>query len=82
MSSPPAHPRDPFVANCLIALAFVALAAVRLTVPSQPFFDEVHYLPAARAVLALDLATNLEHPPLAKQIIALGMWPRTAPRSN
>ena len=73
MSAPPDHSRDPFGWNALIALAFLALACVRLTVPSQPFFDEVHYLPAARAVLELGVATNLEHPPLAKQIIALGI---------
>ncbi|GGD55135.1 phospholipid carrier-dependent glycosyltransferase [Erythrobacter arachoides] len=73
MSLPPEHPRDPFALNLVVAAAFFALACVRLTVPSTPFFDEVHYLPAARAVLDLGLATNLEHPPLAKQIIALGM---------
>lgn len=73
MSPPHEHTRDPFAWNAVLALAFAGLAAVRLTVPSQPFFDEVHYLPAARAVLDLQMATNLEHPPLAKQLIALGM---------
>ena len=73
MSAPPDHSRDPFGWNALIALAFLVLACVRLTVPSVPFFDEVHYLPAARAVLELGVATNLEHPPLAKQIMALGI---------
>ncbi|WAT17924.1 glycosyltransferase family 39 protein [Aurantiacibacter sp. MUD11] len=73
MSEPPAQARDPFLWNCAIALAFVAACAVRLTVPSTPYFDEVHYLPAARAVLDLGFATNLEHPPLAKQIMALGI---------
>jgi len=73
MSAPPDHQRDPLALNAVIALAFMAAALVRLGVPSQPYFDEVHYLPAARAVLELGFATNLEHPPLAKQIIALGM---------
>ena len=74
MSAPTESPRDPFVWNCAIALAFLAVCLVRLSIPSQPFFDEVHYLPAARAVLDLEFATNLEHPPLAKQIMALGIW--------
>ncbi len=74
MSAPPDHPRDPFALNAIIALAFAALAFVRIGIPSEPYFDELHYLPAARAVLDLGFATNLEHPPLGKQLIALGIW--------
>lgn len=74
MHSVPDHPRDPLALNVLIALAFFGLCLVRLTTPSAPFFDEIHYLPAARAVLELGMATNVEHPPLAKQIMALGIW--------
>ena len=73
MSAAPDHPRDPLAWNVAIALGFLALACVRLTIPSAPYFDEIHYLPAARAVLELGTATNIEHPPLAKQIIALGI---------
>ncbi len=73
MHDVPAHPRDPILLNAAIALGFALLALVRLTVPSEPYFDEVHYLPAARAVLELELATNVEHPPLAKQLMALGI---------
>ena len=73
MSSAPDHPRDPFGWSCVIALAFAIACLVRLSIPSTPYFDEVHYLPAARAVLELDWATNIEHPPLSKQIIALGI---------
>ena len=69
-ASRPSHPRDPIVWNCAIALAFLLTCLVRLTVPGVPYFDEVHYLPAARAVLELSQATNIEPPPLAKQIIA------------
>jgi dolichyl-phosphate-mannose-protein mannosyltransferase len=72
-ASRPSHPRDPIVWNCAIALAFLLTCLVRLTVPGVPYFDEVHYLPAARAVLELSQATNIEHPPLAKQIIAAGI---------
>lgn len=73
MSPPPVHPRDPVGWTALFALAFASLLAVRLTIPSQPFFDEVHYLPAARAILALSHPANPEHPPLGKELIALGV---------
>lgn len=73
MQGVPDHPRDPFALSVLIALIFFALSLIRLTVPGTPFFDEVHYLPAARAVLDLGMATNIEHPPLAKQIMAAGI---------
>lgn len=74
MSAPPDHPRDPFAWNIVIALSFMALTLVRIGIPSEPYFDEVHYLPAARAVLELGFATNVEHPPLGKQLMALGIW--------
>ena len=45
----------------------------RLSVPAKPVFDEVHYLPAARALLALSGPTNIEHPLLAKELIAAGI---------
>lgn len=73
MTAPPDHSRDPLVWNLAVALAFGALALVRIGIPTAPYFDEVHYLPAANAVLDLGFATNVEHPPLAKQLIALGM---------
>ncbi len=73
MSMPPAHPRDPLLVHVLLAAVFAALCTVRLTIPSTPNFDEVHYLPAMRELLALGTATNLEHPPFAKQLLALGM---------
>ncbi len=73
MSVPPPHPRDPVIVHALLAAAFAALCAVRLTIPSAPNFDEVHYLPAVRELLALGTATNLEHPPFAKQVLALGV---------
>ena len=74
MSVPPDHPRDPLLWNWAIALAFAGLCLVRIGIPTTPYFDEVHYVPAAQAVLDLEWATNMEHPPLAKQLIALGMW--------
>ncbi|MGB3167665.1 MAG: glycosyltransferase family 39 protein, partial [Alteraurantiacibacter sp.] len=73
MSAPHEQQSDPIALNAGVALAFFALGAWRLGIPTAPYFDEIHYLPAARAVLDLQLATNVEHPPLAKQIMALGI---------
>ncbi len=69
----PPLPTDPIWLSALLALGFLALCMVRLTIPSQPFFDEVHYLPPARAMLDLSHPLNQEHPPLGKEMIALGM---------
>ncbi len=73
MSEAPDHPRDPIGWHAALALGFLALCLVRITIPGKPYFDEVHYLPAARAWLDLTLPTNVEHPPLGKEILALGL---------
>jgi dolichyl-phosphate-mannose-protein mannosyltransferase len=70
MSEPPQHPRDPIGWCYAVALVFFALALVRLGIPSTPYFDEVHYLPAARALLAGSDWLNREHPMLAKELLA------------
>ena len=74
MTMPPVHSRDPFGWTAAATLLFFVLALVRIGIPSQSYFDEVHYLPAVRALMEMGTATNLEHPPLAKQIMALGVW--------
>jgi dolichyl-phosphate-mannose--protein O-mannosyl transferase len=60
-----------------LALFIFALAeawfAFRLAIPHQLVFDETHYIPAARALIALSGPTNVEHPLLGKSLIALGM---------
>lgn len=66
-------PRDPLGWCVVLALAFWALMLVRLTIPAKPYFDEVHYLPAAREYWALGKFLNREHPLLGKELIALGM---------
>ena len=73
MSPAPEHPRDPIAWQALLALGFLGLCFVRLTIPSKPFFDEVHYLPAARALIELSGPANAEHPPLGKELLALGI---------
>ncbi|MBD2841399.1 phospholipid carrier-dependent glycosyltransferase [Erythrobacter rubeus] len=74
---PPEHPRDPWGWCVAISLGFAALGAIRLTIPGAPYFDEVHYLPAAREILAIwgdgGRYINREHPLLAKELIAVGM---------
>lgn len=66
-------PRDPLGWCVILALAFWALMLVRLTIPTKPYFDEVHYLPAAREYWALGKFLNREHPLLGKELIGLGM---------
>lgn len=58
-----------------LALAVVAeaLFLFRLGTPHSFVFDEVHYVPAARALLALSEPVNLEHPLFAKTLIAAGI---------
>jgi dolichyl-phosphate-mannose-protein mannosyltransferase len=77
-TTPPVHPRDPLAWCIAITAAFALLAGWQLTIPSKPFFDEVHYIPAARELLVwwevgLGEYLNREHPMLGKQLIALGM---------
>ncbi|MEL6486964.1 MAG: glycosyltransferase family 39 protein, partial [Pseudomonadota bacterium] len=70
---------DPWGWCLVIPALFAALASIRLTIPTTPFFDEVHYLPAAREFLKIgELGgadyINREHPLLAKELIALAMY--------
>ena len=76
---PPVHPRDPWLWCVVIPLVFAAFAFIRLEIPSKPYFDEVHYLPAAREWLAawsgqVAVYINPEHPPLGKQLLALSIY--------
>ena len=43
------------------------------TIPSQPMFDETHYVPAARDIFGMAARANEEHPPFAKWLIGLSM---------
>lgn len=60
---------DPWAFQILVTLLFAGLVALRLTIPSHLYFDEIHYVPAARAMIAGNPA-NPEHPMLAKGMIA------------
>ncbi|KQU62595.1 dolichyl-phosphate-mannose-protein mannosyltransferase [Sphingomonas sp. Leaf339] len=65
--------RRPVPLGLLIALVAQLLFAWRLTTPHKLMFDEVHYVPAARQLLALDGPINIEHPLMAKTLIAAGI---------
>ncbi|RZM24576.1 MAG: phospholipid carrier-dependent glycosyltransferase [Sphingomonas sp.] len=63
----------PYRAAGALALLAQTLFSYRLTIPTKPMFDETHYVPAARTLIALAGPTNIEHPLLAKEIIACGI---------
>jgi dolichyl-phosphate-mannose-protein mannosyltransferase len=67
--------RTAFVATIMFFAAHFAFLA-GVTTPEKFYFDEVHYVPAARQMLEPVLPTpmlNPMHPPLAKQLIALSI---------
>jgi predicted membrane-bound dolichyl-phosphate-mannose-protein mannosyltransferase len=49
------------------------LFTIGLHHPTQPLFDETHYVPAARALIDGTGNLNPEHPPFAKYLIGLGI---------
>ncbi len=51
----------------------MALLMIRIAIPSKPYFDELHYLPAARSLLELAGPANREHPLLGKELIGAGI---------
>ncbi len=74
MTAPAYHPqpkpRDPLGPTLALCAAFFALTLWRLTTPPGLYFDEIHYVPAARILLDLEGWPNAEHPPLGKLILA------------
>ena len=57
----------------VIGVVAQALFLFRVGVPHSLVFDEVHYVPAARALKALSGPVNTEHPLAGKELIALGI---------
>jgi dolichyl-phosphate-mannose--protein O-mannosyl transferase len=57
----------------LFALAALALFLLRITDPAKLNFDETHYVPAVRTLIAFAGLPNPEHPPLGKWLIGIGM---------
>ena len=75
--SVPDHPnsRNALVAFIIFLFAHFALL-IGVTTPETFYFDEVHYVPAARQMLEPVMPTpmlNPMHPPLAKQLMALSI---------
>ena len=65
--------QSPLRVALLLGLGAQLLFIFHIGVPTKPFFDEVHYLPAARGLLDLDMPRNTEHPLVAKELIAAGI---------
>ncbi|MCD2324722.1 phospholipid carrier-dependent glycosyltransferase [Sphingomonas sp. IC-56] len=63
----------PFLVALLVGLAAQLLFTVHLDRPSRIMFDEVHYVPAAQALLDLASPRNIEHPLVGKELIAAGI---------
>lgn len=63
----------PLIVALLIGLAAQALFMIDLGKPGKLVFDEIHYVPAALSLLALEGPRNVEHPMLGKELIALGI---------
>lgn len=74
MVRPLSRDRDPNAWTLFIALCFLILAWIRLTIPSKLYFDEIHYVPAARMMLTMVKPLNPEHPLVGKELIAAGIW--------
>ena len=73
MSRAPEQATDPIRWCAALTLAFWLLVVWNLSIPTEPYFDEVHYLPAARDLLALGEFSNREHPMFGKEMLALGI---------
>jgi len=73
------HPRiqaladHPWRLALLLGLAAQLLFTINLPYPSKLFFDEVHYVPAALALLDGIPSHNAEHPLVGKELIAVGI---------
>lgn len=73
MTRAPTRPSDPIGWCAALALGFALLVGANLAIPTAPYFDEIHYLPAARELLAMGAFTNREHPMLGKELLAIGI---------
>ncbi|HET7755250.1 MAG TPA: hypothetical protein VFK85_15180 [Anaeromyxobacteraceae bacterium] len=67
-----AAPRGPGAWTALPLVVFAGLFALHIAEPRALVFDEIHYVPAAKALAHLADDLNWEHPPLSKWIMGLG----------
>jgi dolichyl-phosphate-mannose-protein mannosyltransferase len=57
---------------CLIVIGTLILHFVVIARPSEPLFDEQHYIPDARNIIEQHGTARTEHPPLAKLLMVSG----------
>ena len=57
----------------VLLLVVLGLHLATVTRPNEPLFDEQHYIPDARRIITGEGTLRVEHPPLAKLIIAGGI---------
>ena len=57
----------------ILLLVVLGLHLATITRPNEPLFDEQHYVPDARRIVTGEGTLRVEHPPLAKLIIAGGI---------
>lgn len=63
----------PWLIAIALGIAAELLFLANLTIPGKPIFDEVYYTEAARTIARLYGPYNIEHPLLAKSIMAGGI---------
>lgn len=66
--------RDPMLVCAAIAVSFLLLLWLRLHLPTRIYFDEVHYVSAARELLLMARPKNAEHPLVGKEFLAAAIW--------
>ena len=74
MSRAPEQPQDPLRWCAVLALGFWLACLPYMFVVGHAYFDEIHYLPAARDMLELGSLNNKEHPLFGKELLAAGIW--------
>ncbi|MDP9057589.1 MAG: phospholipid carrier-dependent glycosyltransferase [Pseudomonadota bacterium] len=73
MPIPPADTRRDWWFGIGVTSFALALFCYNIAGPAALYFDETHYVPAARALLARSGPVNIEHPLFAKTLIAAGI---------
>jgi dolichyl-phosphate-mannose-protein mannosyltransferase len=64
-----------FTILLVIVVLTIVIRLIGISYPEEVYFDETHYVPAAKAYLTPDQQDpNFIHPPLGKQLMALFMW--------
>ena len=58
---------------CLLILATLIIHLAVMALPAELMFDEQHYVPDARSIIAEDGSHRPEHPPLGKLLITGGI---------